>query len=507
MPTTRRTGLWSASALGLTALLSMPPAAEAAAELSEAECATRSAAGGQRLTLYMDQSTKQILAEPGPNRVRLGEFEAVDPCADQAKAEYRTTEEPSSLATVPVEAPAPRPTTGIDDKPATLMLTDESHSFEVGLSGRLHADYNYENPNDYVERATGAEQNAATGTEIRRARIGVEGTFGKDLGFMLESDFADNEVGVKDAFLVYSGIDPLEFTLGQQKQAISMELQESSNDIMFTERSLVNALTGPLFDRAIGANLKGSGHDWSAQIGAYGDTIEPNGDREQATEGYGASTRLTWAPINSEDYVIHLGTFAGVRESAEDNGVLDGQPAYSYENTHMSNARIFDTGTIENFDRVYMGGLEFAAMAGPYSIQSEYVVTQTDRSDGFDDLNYDAGYVQLGWTLTGESRVYRGSDGEFKGLRPDEPFDLSAGTYGAVELAGRFDYADLNDRDVTGGEGTRATAALNWYLNRHVRLMADYSRVINTEVSPLVTQDGGSVDGADIFTFRTQWAF
>ena len=209
MPTTRRTGLWSASALGLTALLSMPPVAQAAAQPSDAECASHSAAGGQRLTLYMDQATKQILAEPGPNRVRLGEFEAVDPCADQARAEFRTTEEPSSLATVPVEAPPPRKTTGIDDKPATLMLTDESHSFEVGLSGRLHADYNYENPNDYVKRDSGAERNAATGTEIRRARIGVEGTFGRNLGFMLEADFADNDVGVKDAFLVYSGIDPL----------------------------------------------------------------------------------------------------------------------------------------------------------------------------------------------------------------------------------------------------------------------------------------------------------
>ena len=66
-----------------------------------------------------------------------------------------------------------------------------------------------------AERDSGAERNAATGTEIRRARIGVEGTFGRNLGFMLEADFADNDVGVKDAFLVYSGIDPLEFTLGQ----------------------------------------------------------------------------------------------------------------------------------------------------------------------------------------------------------------------------------------------------------------------------------------------------
>lgn len=510
MPTTRRIGLGAFGALGLTALFATPGLAEAAPAEG---CDTRSGAGGQRVTLYIDQNTKQILAEPGPNRVRLGEFEAVDDCANTSAAKTQTAEEdetvvaqmpPAEVRSKSRERPA---NAGIDDFPATVVLTDESHSFEVGLSGRLHADYNYENPNDYIDRATGEEQNAATGTEIRRARIGVEGMFAEDFTYMLEADFADNDVAIKDAFLVYEGIEPIDFTLGQQKQAISMELQESSNDIMFTERSLVNSLTGPLFDRAIGANLKGSGHDWSAQLGVYGDTIAPNGDNQQATEGYGASTRLTWAPINDEHHVIHLGGYAGLRESAEDNGVLDSQPRYSYETTHMSNARIFNTGTIENFDRVYMGGLEFAAMAGPYSLQSEYVITQTDRSQGLSDLNYDAGYVQLGWTLTGESRVYRGSDGEFKGLRPDEPFDLKAGTYGAVELAGRFDYADLNDAGVDGGDGTRATAALNWYLNRHVRLMADYSRVINTQASPLLTENGGSVDGADIFTFRTQWAF
>jgi len=172
----------------------------------------------------------------------------------------------------------------------------------------------------------------------------------------------------------------------------------------------------------------------------------------------------------------------------------------------MANVRLTNTGTIADFDRAYMGGAEFAAMYGPVSFQSEYLHTKTERSNGRPDLNFDAGYLQMGWTLTGEPRRYKGSDGEFKGLRPDQPLDLDAGTWGAVELAGRLDYADLNDRDIRGGEETRATAVLNGYLNDHVRLMADYSPILDLDDSPVTNLSGGSVDGLNVFTFRTQWA-
>jgi len=229
----------------------------------------------------------------------MGSFQAVDECAPaQSQPQTQRVATDGSTQTLPtIEAAQSNrgPNAGVDDYPATLVLTDEKHSSEVGLSGRLHADYNYQD-DDFRDRATGDRLDAASGTEIRRARIGIEGRFGQNFTDMLESDFADNSVSVKDAFLVYSGIDPLDFTIGQQKQAISMELQESSNDIMFTERSLINSMTGPLFDRAIGANLKGSGDSGSAQLGVYGDTIESNGNSQLADEGYGVSSRLTWAP-------------------------------------------------------------------------------------------------------------------------------------------------------------------------------------------------------------------
>ena len=36
------------------------------------------------LVLYMDSATKQIYAEPGPNRVKLGSFRPVDDAAPRA---------------------------------------------------------------------------------------------------------------------------------------------------------------------------------------------------------------------------------------------------------------------------------------------------------------------------------------------------------------------------------------------------------------------------------------
>jgi phosphate-selective porin OprO/OprP len=85
----------------------------------------------------------------------------------------------------------------------------------------------------------------------------MKGIVWGDYKYMIEADFADNDIAIKDAFLTYKGFDwnNLEITVGHQKQPISMELQESSNDIMFTERSTVNVLTAPAFDRAIGLHL------------------------------------------------------------------------------------------------------------------------------------------------------------------------------------------------------------------------------------------------------------
>lgn len=443
----------------------------------------------QVLNIYVDQETKQIFSEPGPNRVKMGDFQPVT-------AKSATATDPKNVKIQ------------LDQKGLGFESADGQFKFNLG--GRLHADATWHD-NDKLQKS-GQPMEANDGTEIRRARIDFRGKLWNDFNFQTEADFGDNEVAMKDLFLQYTGWKFGEITVGHQKQSISMELQESSNDIMFTERSLINALTGPLFDRAIGLHLKTSDKDWSGQLGFYGDSMKSNKSNSnagsgKADEGFGATTRWTFAPVNTKEDVIHLGGFAGYRSTNGKGELNDNSPSFGYETTHMSNLKLTDTGNISNIHYADMFGLELAAMHGPFSLQGEYIKTNIKRDNGLASLDFDAFYVQAGWTLTGEPRTYKGSDGEFKRLKPNTKFQLGKSGWGAWELAFRFDQNDLTDKNVHGGSQKRTTLALNWYMNENVRLMADYSRNFDIVGSPVKALNGSQPDNVDVFTLRTQWAY
>jgi len=385
-----------------------------------------------------------------------------------------------------------------------LQFETADKEFKLKIGGRLHADASFHSGDNAING-----DSATNGTEIRRARIYLKGVMWNDFKYISEFDFADNDVAIKDLFVTYTGLDWLDITVGHTKQNISMELQESSNDIMFTERSLVNTITGAAFDRAIGLHLKSSGKDWSAQIGAYGESVGSSSS-DGGDEGWGMSSRVTYAPINTKNQAVHLGAYGGFRETSDHNDILNAgkDTRFSYETTHMSNLKLTDTGKIPESENLSIAGFEAAYMQGPFSVQGEYAYSWLTRN-GAPSVDFNAFYVQTGWTLTGESRSYKGSDGEFKRLKPAKDFSLkSDGGWGALELAARYDQADMTSHDVVGGSEKAVTVALNWYLNQNVRLMADYRRAFDVgSRSGLATEDAGDLEEIDTFSLRGQWAF
>lgn len=444
------------------------------------------------LELYVDPQTQQIFAEPGEGRVKLGTFQMVESAQSSSPVET-TTSTASQEPAVEVAVGS----NGLD--------VEGDNGFSMRLGGRMHADGSYSSNDNLLRRGTANEFEAVSGTEIRRGRLALRGTAYRDFDYIIEADFGGDKVSVKDLFINYTGFDPLEITIGNQKHAMSMEIQESSNDIMFNERSLLAALTTPHFDRAIGLNLKSSGNDWSLQGGIYGDNMSSSGGGRD--EGFGWGVRGTIAPINADGKVLHLGANFGHREANEINSLSNGKStAFRYEITNMSDLYLADTGALTNFESVSLGILEAAAMVGPLSFQSEYGKAEVEQVR-VPDLEFDAWYVQMGLSLTGESRSYRGSDGEFKRLRQSRIFDPAAGTWGAWELAFRLDQIDLEDGIVMGGQQRRASLNLNGYLNNNVRVLLGYSRAYDVENSPLTKLDGSEPDDINIFSFRTQWTF
>ena len=85
------------------------------------------------------------------------------------------------------------------------------------------------------------------------------------------------------------------------------------------------------------------------------------------------------------------------------------------------------------------------------------------------------------WQLAG-SFVLFGGNASYRAVTPRTNFDPKAGTWGALELAGRYGQLSINDAafPVFADSLTQAREAkgfgvgLNWYLNRNVRLYASY---------------------------------
>jgi phosphate-selective porin OprO and OprP len=483
------------------------------------------------MDLYVDTKTKQIYAEPGKGRELMGAFERISdkpliaPATTADVAELSSVKEDLATKSNEIKAlqehmdQAETVKVTMDKKGLQVQSADKNFKFKLG--GRLQTDATYNTDEGYYTN-TPLPVDANDGTELRRARMRFEGVFYRDWLTRIEVDFGDNEVAVKDAFLEYNGFNFLRVTAGQQKQNFSRELQESSNDIMFTERSLMNILAAPTVDRAIGLNLESTGKNWVAKAGVYGNSITPNlqnGSGNAGTggdEGWAINSRLIYNPILAKDKLIHLGIAGNYREaddtgySAKGNKYLN----FVYETTNMSNLRLINSTPITNLESISMLGLEAAGMWGPGSIGGEYSSMWVNRSGGPTNgsaIQVDGWYAEAAWTLTGESRKY--SQGNFRYLDPAKPFDLKNGGWGAVEAAVRYSGADLNDVNYNGGNIQNMTLAVNWYLNSNIRLMADWTSVVDLN-SPVVSTVANSKSsssnsnlGTDSFWLRAQIAY
>lgn len=468
------------------------------------------------LDLYVDTKTQQIFAEPGKGRVLLGEFQKVGEAAAkpaesaELKAEIAQIKEDlalkdNALKALDEHAKANEENVKVKMDKKGLQFESADKNFKFKFGGRIHADAAYHSGDDLVKAGTGDHAEANDGTEIRRARMEMQGTFYKDWNFRTVADFADNKVAMKDAFLQYDGLKDVKITAGQHKQFFSRELYESSNDLMFMERSMMDVLNAPVVDRAIGLSGSTKGENWTAGLGIYGDAIDPPAG-SKLDEGWGISSRLTYAPIQEKTKLIHLGV-AGNYRTADANGEVAKSKKldYKYSSTHFSGLNLIQYEP-ENVDSIKMLGLETSGLYGPFYAGGEYTRAWAD-SDGGTNFTSDGWYTEAAWSITGESRVYK--EGVFKYLEPAKPFNPKSGGWGAWELAARYSQVNLGQPSTPADDisGSNMTVALNWYINSNFRLMADYSRTFDLKNASVTYPDGAQPDNMDVYMLRGQVAF
>ncbi len=385
----------------------------------------------------------------------------------------------------PAAAPAADdgPVVSIDSGGFRVRSADGESSIQIG--GRMHADLNEHAGEGSLDPVIN------DGTELRRARFELKGTLPESLSWAAELEFADNRTAIRDFWLGYAtGAGPGVF-VGFQKQPYSLDIEMSSNDIPFVERGIDTALILPFIDRAIGVRVQDSTESFFYAAGVYGEGAANNPVDD---EGWGLAGRAIYAPVRSEEQVVHLGARAAYR--APDDGAESIR--IRNETTNMSNFAVVDTTTLADVDAVLLYGPEAFWARGRFSLGGELNFVEVDRAGS--DADFGSWNVQATWSLTGESRAaaYRIDAGEFKRLR--------AGKDGGrpLELAARVAAIDLEDGAVTGGEAQTLTLAVNWYWNANVRLMLDWTSYLDTSGGSAATADA---EGLDVFTLRVQLTF
>ena len=342
------------------------------------------------------------------------------------------------------------------------------------------------------------------GTEFRRARLFASGKMFKNWEYKAQYDFAGNEVTLKDAYIRYAGLENGKIIIGQFKQPFSLENLTSSKYITFMERASPNALaTG----RRIGAGYnRGLGANGTLAFSVYGQEADAG---DAGDEGFGASARVTFAPVKSDDRLLHVG-FAVAQEKPED-GLNDTFRFRSRPESHVTDTRLVDTGALANSEKLTKYGVEFAWVRGRFSLQSEYIAADVSRKTGFQDVDFDSFYIYGSFFINGDSRAKAYKDGSFGRVKPNSG--------SAWEIALRYSTIDLNDINsvvspapgapilagVFGGKQNTVTLGVNYYANNNIRFMMNYIAVDAEQTDPLTGLKFD--DSPNVLQFRAQIDF
>lgn len=377
-----------------------------------------------------------------------------------------------------------------------------------------------------------------SGGNIRRAFIKLMGGVGDFLTYNFTPSFA-NHVGpgvsgisgsysggfvdFEDAWINYSGIyDNTNLRFGQFTPLTTVDnwgRYGTVNDTIFLEPSIVSVAFqvptkayGLWFDTAIADMITFAA---TAYHPRQNHTFIPNAlsspnnyQNPNRSDRLGGAVRVTFAPVHTEDTVLHLGALGRFQSM---NNVRNGLPVVQSsvfatypEALARNTASLLNTGSSFNTGNLRARSYnvvtgEVLGIFGPLMIEGEYshaniqrvpfqttattvgvntftptVATPAIRGNA----RFHGWHAQAAYVLTGETRGYDFTTGTIQNPSP-------ASKCGAWEIAVRYSYVDLNDKNIFGGTEHNTTIGLNWFVNDNVRLAANYIRANIRNTNPL----------------------
>ncbi len=399
-------------------------------------------------------------------------------------------------------APATNAKSKDEDDPAIhaywkhgLELATKDKAFRVHIGGRTQFDIGWFDADQNVQDNINFPYE--DGVDFRRGRIRIDGTMYETMEWAVEYDFF-NAIRVDDIDRAVTAPTDLWWTfkevpwfgnirVGNQKPAMGFEHLVSSRFLPFMERSYnQDTFYGGAFN-GFWPGISAFDSYGADELGTWNTGLfKPTNNvfAASASDGdyavFARTTRLLYYECDGES-LLHIGGSVAQLSTVRDRTVLRTRDAIR---TGLATSWPVpaSTGPVVGDDMQWING-EVAAVYGPWTFQSEYLVSYLHDAapilgnvvqSAVGTAMYQGGYAQLLYFLTGEHDNYNKGTGVFDRVIPHENFGWfrKCGA-GAWQVGARYNYLDLNDDGLDGGILHNGTFGLNWFLNPNMKIQFD----------------------------------
>ena len=319
--------------------------------------------------------------------------------------------------------------------------------------------------------------------DFARREIGVSGEIANAVEFQVEREVGGNNRW-QDVYAEFKYFDFARVRGGKFKLPFSLDEGTGARNRDFIFRTIVATHLSPGRDRGVMV----SGRVYKKLIGYEAGVFQHDGRNARTNNpdkvfgGQTTAGRVTFHPIrDTKKSIGDLSIGAAFTQSDVPEGISGLRGQTVFEQNFFSGANYFVNGARRRT------GVEFQARPGPASIKAEWMRVETQRrGESVEDTDLspivgDGWYVSGTYALTGE----RKADGLDK---PNKPL-LPGWGYGAIELAARVEKLRFHS-GASGEQGSRSpradvvlgnadqvtTFGVNWYVNRWIKIQANFIR-------------------------------
>ena len=332
-----------------------------------------------------------------------------------------------------------------------LRVYDENNNDHwFRLSGKVKFDQTY-----YLGDVASNNTSLDSSANLRAVDATLSGGLGRDTSYKVSfSTGKDGSFNLNKAAVNYSGFN------GWSKVSIgevgSPYGAENASATSFLEKSLVTSAFTP------GAGLGVAVNAWTDQVGVRFAVTQPKqtNQKQSGFDQLSSSLRLSFAPVNTDNLVLHLGFSGQLMTTAKDD--FNAKFSTHLESRGKRGKAVLNVDE-QGVKQVRAFAMDAAMQRGPLFLQAE--LHRADLNKGDNNLALRGYNVQATYALTGESRNYDYKTGGFTGLNPSSDS-------GAWEVSVRNSYLDMSAAN--GDNARNLGASVAWTANNNVKVLANY---------------------------------